>query len=90
MKYVYFYCLFIFFIKANYGQTPTVGLLYHDSSAQAGYVLLTPEKSSDVYLLNACGQEVNYWATSTKTLVAYLLKPWRQNKDYLVYKDFFL
>lgn len=57
----------------HHGQTPTVGLMHYDSSAQAGYMLLTPEKSSDVYLLNACGQKVNYWATSTNTLVAYIL-----------------
>ena len=42
-------------------QTPTVGIVYESSVAFDGYTLFTPEKNTNVYLVDNCGQLVNEW-----------------------------
>lgn len=55
-------------------ETNTVGLLLQSESAYDGYTLLPVTSSSNTYLLNNCGEEVNRWTSQYKAgMMAYLL-----------------
>ncbi len=59
----------------SFGQTPTVGLRFHDDLVTEGYTLFTPEKNTNVYLINDCGEKVNEWNfTDRPSLTAYILE----------------
>ena len=45
----------------THAQTPTVGLLYWQSSSTDGYSLFSPEINKKVYLIDNCGQKINEW-----------------------------
>lgn len=68
--------LFIVFVSGiSVAQQPTLGLRYFTGEATSGYVLFTPEKNNDVYLVNECGEMVNKWTFSEMpALTVYLLE----------------
>ena len=54
---------FFFLVLTNncIAQSPTVGLTYYDGQVSEGYVLFSPEKNGDVFLIDPCGTVVNKW-----------------------------
>lgn len=42
-------------------QNETIGLLFHEPTATAGYTLFTPRTSNSVYLVDNCGEQVHSW-----------------------------
>ena len=68
--------LFIVFVSGiSVAQQPSIGLRYFTGEASSGYVLFTPEKNNDVYLVNECGEMVNKWTFSEMpALTVYLLE----------------
>lgn len=55
-------------------QAPTVGVLLQSENAYDGYTLLPVTSSTDTYLINNCGEEVNRWTSAYKAgMMAYLL-----------------
>ena len=58
----------------SYSQNPTVGLLYHDQNVSEGYVLFSPSRNKEVFLIDPCGEKVNQWTfTETPGATCYLL-----------------
>lgn len=57
----FFTITFLFVTLFLNAQTPTVGLTYYDSNVSEGYVLFSPEKNGDVFLIDPCGSVVNEW-----------------------------
>jgi hypothetical protein len=56
-------CLILFFRIFVFSQS-TVGLIQHDSGAlDDGYVLFTPNRSTDTYLIDKCGRQVHKWSS---------------------------
>ncbi len=47
-----------------HSQTPTIGLLFHESETSDGYTLFSPEGINSVYLINNCGEKINEWIFS--------------------------
>ena len=45
----------------GHAQSPTVGLLYWQSSSSEGYSLFSPQINNKVYLIDNCGQKINEW-----------------------------
>ena len=63
-----------FFGVVAYGQTPTVGVVFQSEQSYDGYTLLPVTSSTNTYLLNNCGEEVNRWTSEYKAgMMAYLL-----------------
>lgn len=66
--------LFLICFSVSYAQNPTVGLLYHDQNVSDGYVLMSPSRNNEVFLINPCGEKVNQWTfTETPGATCYLL-----------------
>lgn len=73
MKKIVLFLLALSFLNSN-AQDPTVGLLYHDENVSEGYVLITPSRNNEVFLINPCGEKVNQWTfTETPGATCYLL-----------------
>lgn len=72
-------------------QAQNVGLRYNSGLASDGYVLFSPERNNDVYLVDACGEMVNKWTFGElPALVCYLLEDGslvRAGKDTIQRKD---
>ena len=72
-------------------QAQNVGLRYNSNDVQEGYVLFTPEKNENVYLIDQCGRVVNEWTFTEKPgLSCYLLEDGtllRAGKDSLEIRD---
>ena len=63
-----------FLLTPAWGQSPTVGVLTQTEGAYDGYTLLPVTASSNTYLINNCGEEVNTWTSQYKAgMMAYLL-----------------
>lgn len=57
-----------------HGQAPTVGVVFQSEQSYDGYTLLPVTASTNTYLLNNCGEEVNRWTSEYKAgMMAYLL-----------------
>ncbi|HLP63017.1 aryl-sulfate sulfotransferase [Flavobacterium sp.] len=73
MKKIVLLLLTLTFLNSN-AQDPTVGLLYHDENVSDGYVLISPSRNNEVFLINPCGEKVNQWTfTETPGATCYLL-----------------
>jgi len=46
-------------------QSPTVGLIYWQSSSSEGYSIFSPQQNRKVYLIDNCGQKINEWTFSS-------------------------
>ena len=58
----------------SHGQTPTVGVLFQSEQSYDGYTLMPVAASTNTYLLNNCGEEINRWTSEYKAgMMAYLL-----------------
>ncbi|MGJ8661610.1 MAG: aryl-sulfate sulfotransferase [Bacteroidota bacterium] len=67
--------LLLFCASHSFSQTNTVGLQKASALASEGYVLFTPERNNDVYLINNCGERVNRWGFNEfPALTCYLLE----------------
>lgn len=55
---------------------PTIGLTQYDYENLEGYVLFSPMKSTNTYLIDKCGEKVHEWNTSSYRpgLSSYLLE----------------
>jgi hypothetical protein len=86
-----FTILFLLFSIFAIAQDPTVGLLYHNSNVSEGYTLFTPEKSTNVYLINNCGELIHQWSFSEQPgATCYLLENGnllRAGKDSIEIRD---
>lgn len=82
--------LFLLFIS-NIGIGQNVGLRYNSNEVADGYVLFSPEKNENVYLIDQCGRIVNEWTFTEKPgLSCYLLENGnllRAGKDSLEIRD---
>lgn len=89
-KILLFIPLFFLFISVN-AQSPTIGLLYHDTNVSDGYVLFSPSTNNSVFLIDPCGYKVNEWTfTETPGATCYLLNNGnllRAGKDHLEIRD---
>lgn len=47
-----------------FAQEPTIGLLKASADIEESLTLFTPEKNTEVYLVNNCGQKINEWSFS--------------------------
>ena len=57
-----------------HGQAPTVGVVFQSEQSYDGYTLLPVTSSTNTYLVNNCGEEVNRWTSEYKAgMMAYLL-----------------
>ena len=57
-----------------HGQAPTVGVVVQSEQSYDGYTLLPVTSSTNTYLVNNCGEEVNRWTSEYKAgMMAYLL-----------------
>lgn len=55
-------------------QSPTVGLMHYSPDVTDGYMLFTPERNAQTYLVDPCGEVVNSWTFSEEPgLTCYLL-----------------
>lgn len=73
MKKIVLILLTLYSFNSN-AQDTTVGLLYHDENVSDGYVLITPSRNKEVFLINPCGEKVNQWTfTETPGATCYLL-----------------
>ncbi len=71
-KFILFLSLLSF--SVIYAQDTTVGLLYHDQNVTDGYVLISPSRNNEVFLINPCGERVNQWTfTENPGATCYLL-----------------
>ncbi|MFK7772751.1 MAG: aryl-sulfate sulfotransferase [Saprospiraceae bacterium] len=70
--------LFFLALQNTFAQDNTVGLLsFEDDLGVGGYTLIFPERQSDIFLLNKCGEIVRRWEddpTARPGAVAYLLE----------------
>ena len=72
--------IFLFFVFPQNidAQNNTVGLLsFDDNLSVGGYTLIFPERQSDIFLLNKCGEIINHWEDDPSArpgAVAYLLE----------------
>ncbi|MFM9989612.1 aryl-sulfate sulfotransferase [Flavobacterium sp.] len=62
MKNILLFISVIFFFSFANAQSPTIGLLYHDTNVSDGYVLFSPLINNEVFLINTCGEKVHQWA----------------------------
>ena len=92
--YSFRYLVIFLFISLNTSlsaQSLTVGLLYSGDNPSDGYTLFSPEKNTDVFLINNCGEVVNQWSFSERPgLTCYLLENGnllRAGKDSLEIRD---
>lgn len=87
--FIYFF-LFTIVLKSN-SQNVTVGLLYNDSNVSDGYTLFTPETNEFAYLINNCGELINFWTfNEIPGATCYLLENGnllRAGKDSLQIRD---
>ncbi|MFC1732418.1 aryl-sulfate sulfotransferase [candidate division KSB1 bacterium] len=69
------FCLCMILYCTLQSQTPTIGLIQHDTgSADHGYVLFPPTGSTNTYLINKCGKLIHSWSsTYTPGISAYFL-----------------
>ncbi|PKP05289.1 MAG: hypothetical protein CVU11_01115 [Bacteroidetes bacterium HGW-Bacteroidetes-6] len=59
-----------------FSQTPTVGLIQHDSgSLDDGYILFAPLASTETYLIDKCGHQVHSWTSAYRPGLAVYLLP---------------
>ena len=73
-KYFIIITFFTFTIN-SLAQTPTLGTRHYDTTTSEGYMLFTPEKNQNVYLINNCGEKVNEWTFSERPgLTCYILE----------------
>ena len=49
------------FMSLNLFSQQTVGLFNYQSSTEEGYVLISPFFSTDTYLIDNCGRQINHW-----------------------------
>lgn len=47
-----------------FAQDPTIGLLKASADIEESLTLFSPEKNTEVYLVNNCGQKINEWSFS--------------------------
>jgi len=79
-KYISSSLILIFLIASqnSFAQNNTVGLLsFDDDLSVGGYTLIFPERQSDIFLLNKCGEIVHQWEDDPAArpgAVAYLLE----------------
>jgi Arylsulfotransferase (ASST) len=74
MKRALLYLFFITSVNFANAQDPTVGLLHHNEAVSDGYVLFSPLRNNEVFLINPCGEKVNQWTfTETPGATCYLL-----------------
>jgi len=67
--------IFLFYILDLYAQDPTIGLLKASAEIEENYTLFTPEKNTNVYLINNCGEKINEWTfTERPGATCYLLE----------------
>jgi hypothetical protein len=66
--------MFFTFTINSLAQTPTLGTIHYDTTTSEGYMLFTPEKNQNVYLINNCGEKLNEWTFSERPgLTCYIL-----------------
>ncbi len=52
-----------------------IGLIEHNGNVSDGYILITPEKNEQVYLIDNCGEKIHEWTFSERPgLTCYLLE----------------
>lgn len=74
MKRTLLFMFFVACISLTNAQNPTVGLLYHDQNVSEGYVLFSPLRNNETFLINPCGEKVNHWTfTEVPGATCYLL-----------------
>lgn len=90
-KFISLFAILIFVPQLIIAQTPTIGLRHKTNAVSEGYTLFTPEKNTDVYLINNCGETINTWTFSERPgLTCYLLDNGnllRAGKDSLEIRD---
>lgn len=83
--------LFASMFQWSSAQPPTVGLLYQNSNATDSYVLFSPQKNNETYLVNMCGEQINQWSFSELPgSTCYLLANgnlMRAGKDHIEVRD---
>ncbi|HHB52156.1 MAG TPA: T9SS type A sorting domain-containing protein, partial [Saprospiraceae bacterium] len=91
IKLGFFFVGILFIVFKTEAQDLTLGLLKSDVSLEETYTLFTPEKNTDVYLVDNCGQKINQWTFSEKPGATCYILPngdlLRAGKDSLEIRD---
>jgi hypothetical protein len=89
--YTFFFLFLFIFSNQGISQSETLGLLNPSAETEDGYVLFTPEKNGDVYLIDNCGEKINTWTFNENPgATCYLLENGnllRAGKDSLQIRD---